>query len=102
MILPVLDPPAGIVVGMGFVMALCPDIMGAPLMGVNQGQWQGLLERGKEKGCLVGCGKTYFDLAELRWPTGLRQEENTSAGCSKWPSSKAAADESTGGVASFG
>jgi hypothetical protein len=37
MILPVLDPLVGIVVGMGFVMAVCLDIMGAPLIGVNQG-----------------------------------------------------------------
>jgi len=33
--LPVLDPPAGIVVGMGFVMVVCPDIMGTPLVTVN-------------------------------------------------------------------
>jgi hypothetical protein len=31
----VIDPPREIVVGMEFVMAMCPDIMGASFIGVN-------------------------------------------------------------------
>ena len=37
--------------------------------------------------------KNYFGTAELRWPTRLGQKEHTLAGCSKRPSSKAAASE---------
>ena len=37
--------------------------------------------------------KNHFATTKLRWPTRLRQEENTSAGCSKRPSSKAAVSE---------
>ena len=37
--------------------------------------------------------KSHFSIAEPQWLTGLGQEENTPAGCSKRPSSKAAASE---------
>jgi hypothetical protein len=37
--------------------------------------------------------KNHFDIAEFRWSACLRQEENVAAGCSKWPSSAAAASE---------
>jgi hypothetical protein len=44
--------------------------------------------------------KNHFGKVERRWPVRHGRVPNTSAGCSKSPSSKAAADESTGGVAS--
>jgi hypothetical protein len=37
--------------------------------------------------------KNHFGTIKLRWPTRLRQEKNTFAGCSKRPSSEAAASE---------
>ena len=37
--------------------------------------------------------KNYFGIAELLWPACLGQGENSPAGCSKRPSSKAAASE---------
>ena len=37
--------------------------------------------------------KNHFGTTKLRWPTRLGQEKNTSAGCSKRLSSKAAASE---------
>jgi hypothetical protein len=37
--------------------------------------------------------KAHLSTAELRWPARLEQEQNTRAGCSKRPPSKAAASE---------
>jgi len=37
--------------------------------------------------------KNYFDTRELQWSARVAQQENTPAGCSKRPSSKAAASE---------
>src|ERR1043165_1164849 len=48
---------------------------------------------------LAGLEKR-FDTSELHWLAHTAQLENSHAGCSKSPASEAAADGSTGGVAS--
>jgi hypothetical protein len=35
----------------------------------------------------AGCGKIQIGIPKLRWPACLEHEDNTSAGCSKRPSS---------------
>ena len=42
---------------------------------------------------LAACGKPIVAQQSFEWPACLGQEENTPAGCSKRPSSKAAASE---------
>jgi hypothetical protein len=45
---------------------------------------------------MMGLGrlrKNHFGISKLRWPAGLRQDGNTTAGCSKRLSNKAATSE---------
>ena len=44
--------------------------------------------------------KSYVGAQEFRWPTRAAQEKNAPAGCSKRPSSKAAAEEQAADVPS--